>query len=193
VTPHNYIAHNNLGSALFAVGERDAAKKQLLNLCELYQLFACTMSFGAKFFPTRADWTKAIVQFRAAARFDSKWVDVPLYLARSLSAQGKTAEATSEYRKALQIEPDSLVALNNLAWILASSSDPPLRSGPEAVRLSRRACELTAYRVPVYMGTLAAAFAETRNLTRLYRWLSGRVTRRSVRGIKTCLVKTRSL
>jgi hypothetical protein len=50
--------------------------------------------------------------------------------------------------------------LNNLAWQLATSPDPNIREGGEAVSLAERACELTGYREMVMVGTLAAAYAE---------------------------------
>ena len=53
------------------------------------------------------------------------------------------------------------MALNNLAWILATSPDDGLRNGTEAVRLAERACELTHYDEPLFIGTLAAAYAES--------------------------------
>ena len=45
----------------------------------------------------------------------------------------------TEYTKALQIAPEDLAALSNLAWLLATSADPSLRNGSEAVRLAERA------------------------------------------------------
>jgi len=51
-------------------------------------------------------------------------------------------------------------ALNNLAWVLATCPDAGLRNGPEAVRLAGHACELTHYGRPLFIGTLAAAYAE---------------------------------
>jgi tetratricopeptide (TPR) repeat protein len=50
--------------------------------------------------------------------------------------------------------------LNNLAWILAAGAEAELRDGAEAVRLAERACELTHYQEPLFIGTLAAAYAE---------------------------------
>jgi hypothetical protein len=49
--------------------------------------------------------------------------------------------------------------LNNLAWILATCPIAALRNGDEAVQLAAHACKLTRD-TPVYMGTLAAAYAE---------------------------------
>jgi tetratricopeptide (TPR) repeat protein len=60
----------------------------------------------------------------------------------------------------LRLKPDWPEAHNNLAWILATHPDEKLRNGAEAVAHAQRACELTRYRVPIMVGTLAAAYAE---------------------------------
>jgi hypothetical protein len=51
-------------------------------------------------------------------------------------------------------------ALNNRAWSFATSEEAGLRNGPLAVQLAERACELTHYQKSIYIGTLAAAYAE---------------------------------
>jgi tetratricopeptide (TPR) repeat protein len=76
-----------------------------------------------------------------------------------LEEEGKAAEAVQAYRQALRTDPDNPVVLNNLAWILATASRPELRNGEEAVQLATRAAELTDYREPHCIGTLAAAYA----------------------------------
>jgi len=82
-------------------------------------------------------------------------------LADYLVRQGSIPAAIEQYRDLLQYEPDQPEALNNLAWLLATDEDPKLRAGAEAVRLARRACDLTHYQTPSFVGTLAAAYAET--------------------------------
>ncbi len=64
------------------------------------------------------------------------------------------------YRELLREMPDFPEALNNLAWVLATCSDPALRNGAEAARLAERACALTDYTRANMVGTLAAAYAE---------------------------------
>jgi hypothetical protein len=49
--------------------------------------------------------------------------------------------------------------MNNLARLLATCEDPKLRNGAEAVQLAEQACELTNYKRPELLGTLAAAYA----------------------------------
>ena len=78
----------------------------------------------------------------------------------ALGQLGRTREAVAQYQEALRLNPDLAGALNNLAWVLATCPDDQLRNGAEAVRLAERACELTHYREPLFIGTLAAAYAE---------------------------------
>jgi tetratricopeptide (TPR) repeat protein len=56
--------------------------------------------------------------------------------------------------------PDSPRMLDELAWLLATYPDSKSRDGAEALRLAARACELTDRRVPAFLATLAAAYAE---------------------------------
>jgi tetratricopeptide (TPR) repeat protein len=64
------------------------------------------------------------------------------------------------YRKAIELDTNIVMALNNLAWILATAPDPNLRNGKEAVPLAEHACERTHYQQAFLIGTLAAAYAE---------------------------------
>ena len=72
-----------------------------------------------------------------------------------------TGEAINHFHFCLRLAPDTLDALNHLAWILATYPRAELRNGPEAVRLAQRACALTDNKSPSELGTLAAAYAET--------------------------------
>ena len=69
-------------------------------------------------------------------------------------------EAIVCFQKSLQIKPDSVEVLNNLAWLLATCPDAHMRDGVQAVKYAGRACELTHYGVTPLVGTLAAAYAE---------------------------------
>jgi hypothetical protein len=56
--------------------------------------------------------------------------------------------------------------LDELAWLLATYPEANVRDGAKAVRLAERACELTNRRVPAFLATLAAAYAETGDFSR---------------------------
>jgi Flp pilus assembly protein TadD len=82
-------------------------------------------------------------------------------LAGVFAAQGRTVEEVYQLNQAVQFDPNSADALNNLAWALATSPRPELRDGPRAVTLALRACELTQSKKTIFLGTLAAAQAAT--------------------------------
>jgi hypothetical protein len=81
-------------------------------------------------------------------------------LASRCENEGKIEEAIQHYRKALDVDSNNPVALNNLAWILATASRPELRNGEEAAQLATKAVELTDYKIPRVIETLAASYAE---------------------------------
>jgi Flp pilus assembly protein TadD len=81
-------------------------------------------------------------------------------LAEAYELQHMTAEAIAAYQEVLRIQPDSPSVLNNLAWLRATDPREEFRDGAEAVRLAERACELTQYKQPMFIGTLGAAYAE---------------------------------
>jgi Flp pilus assembly protein TadD len=83
-----------------------------------------------------------------------------MQLADRSQMDGDTQEAIQHYRNALDMDSNDPVVLNHLAWMLTTAAKPELRDGKEAVRLATRAVELTDSRRPLYIGTLAAAYAQ---------------------------------
>jgi Flp pilus assembly protein TadD len=120
---------------------------------ELRFALGCALAEGAHL-------AEAVGQLRLAVALKPSWVDAHTKLGAALSSQGKKAEAVAEFAKALDLDASSPEALNDLAWIRATSQGKEFRNGTEALRLAERACTLTEYKEPVMMGTLAAALAE---------------------------------
>ncbi len=77
-----------------------------------------------------------------------------------LNELGCYQAAAAHLDAALQLNPNSAIALNNLAWLLATCPDPQVRNGTRAVELGERLCNLTNYQETMAVGTLAAAYAE---------------------------------
>jgi len=72
---------------------------------------------------------------------------------------GNDAEAANELRTALRLAPDDREALNELAWLLATSAEPGVWRGSEAESLAVRLVTLTGGRDPNLLDTQAAAQA----------------------------------
>ena len=80
-------------------------------------------------------------------------------LAVALQKQGRLDEAAAHFTKVIQIAPDMPSPMNDLALLIATHPEIKNRDVNEAIRLARRACELTNYHNPATLGTLAAAYA----------------------------------
>jgi eukaryotic-like serine/threonine-protein kinase len=72
-------------------------------------------------------------------------------------------EAVAQLRFAIELFPEASGACNAIAWELATNRNPKLRDGTIAVLWAKQACELTDWRNPAYLDTLAAAHAESRD------------------------------
>ncbi|MBP62376.1 MAG: hypothetical protein CMJ62_12725 [Planctomycetaceae bacterium] len=81
-------------------------------------------------------------------------------LALACEAAGRDQEAVVKYRRVLELDPDFASAQNKLAWVLATSTDPSIRDGAQAVSWAEKACDATHYRAPEPLDSLAAAYAQ---------------------------------
>jgi len=61
--------------------------------------------------------------------------------------RGDLQHAVQHYRSAIELKPDLLAAMNNLAWILATSSDAAVRDGEEVVRLATSTADLSRIKI----------------------------------------------
>jgi hypothetical protein len=92
--------------------------------------------------------------------YQNGYVGAELKLAVITQANHQYADAINHYQRVLELNTNSVTALNNLALLLATASDPRLRNGNEAVRLAERACQSTQYKEAVLIYTLSTAYAE---------------------------------
>jgi tetratricopeptide (TPR) repeat protein len=83
-----------------------------------------------------------------------------------LLSLAKTPDGLQQLREIAAHAPDSPRMLDEIAWLLSTYHDAKSRDGTEAVRLAERACALTDRRVPAFLDTLAAAYAEARDFPR---------------------------
>ena len=162
IRPHYAEASCNLANALIAKDDFDGAiagyKACLAAMPDQeeaqYNLASALLRKG------RTD--EAIVEYQKVLQMHPESADAHANLGSAWLAKRRVRDAMAEYTKALQISPENLAALSNLAWLLATSPDPTLRNGPEAVRLAERADSASSRsdKHPTVLRILAAAYAE---------------------------------
>jgi tetratricopeptide (TPR) repeat protein len=162
IKPNDCDALNNLGIALAAQGRFDEAFENFRKAIQINPNDCDALDNLGTALAERGQFDEAIENYHKAIQINSNRPQTFFHLGTILGQSGRTREAVVQYREALRLNPNLAGALNNLAWILASNPDDELRNGAEAVRLAERACELTHYGKPVFIGTLAAAYAEAR-------------------------------
>ena len=160
IDPRHPQAHFNLGVTLEAEGNTDEALAQYLAAVQAKPDYAEAFNNLSHLFVKRGDAQQALRYAAEAVRLRPDIAQSHYNLATALLQQGRSEEAAGEYRESLRLQPDWPVPLNDLAWVLAANVSDHLRNGTEAVTLAEQACRLTQFREPLFIGTLAAAYAE---------------------------------
>jgi twitching motility protein PilT len=87
------------------------------------------------------------------------------------SAKPQPIEDTvAQLRESLKQAPENVAALNNLAWILATTQDAKLRNAKEAVGTAEKAHFLAPKSSPQLLDTLAAAYAAAGRYDSAIKW-----------------------
>ncbi|HVV01722.1 MAG TPA: tetratricopeptide repeat protein, partial [Verrucomicrobiae bacterium] len=159
--PDYAAAQRNLGVALARLGNPKEASLHFQKAAQLAPGDGDVRFDLALSLLESRQWARAETQLAEGERLRPKEARFPYRRAVALSHLHRTSEAISEYRKAIQLYPDFPDALNELAWILATSPDAKFRSGTEAVLLAEKACDLTHRKEAKELTTLAAAYAES--------------------------------
>jgi tetratricopeptide (TPR) repeat protein len=159
IVPDEAQAHSNLGRLLMTrEGKVDEAMSHFRHAIQAAPSFAdAHLNLGLAL-AAKGQLPEAEAEFREALEANPKLPSANWNLARALMAQRETPEAVNHLRAELGLKWNNQVA-NDLAWMLATSPDPSVRNGAEAVQLAERICSRTHYRIPTALDTLAAAYA----------------------------------
>ncbi len=153
----------NFGAALMQKGRLDEAIRQFQRAVEEKPDYTeARNSLGLAFFQ-KQQWGEALTQFEMAVKSQPLDAQARTNLATALYQSGRLGEAIVQFQKALEIRPDHATAYYNLrqvAWVLATSPDPEVRNGAQAVTLAQQVTRLSRGSDPLIAGTLAAAYAE---------------------------------
>jgi tetratricopeptide (TPR) repeat protein len=121
----NWLAHINLGNALYNKGDTGAAFNQYEaalmirpDIAEVYYNIGYGLYRAGKL-------PNAIAFYQRALHFSPNYVSARMNLGAALDAEGKLTEAVDQYRRALQDDPDAEEVHNDLGVALTSMKQFP--------------------------------------------------------------------
>jgi tetratricopeptide (TPR) repeat protein len=157
--PDNYLAHHRLGILTLAEGQlpeshlhfEEAVRIEPRYLPAQYQLASALANQG--------EWIRAVTHYEQVLRMKPDHTLALGGIGKAYEHLGRKQEAASYYRRAIRVNPQWVVAVNNLAWILATTRDPELRDPEEAVELAEGFTAGGTGWEPATLDTLGAAYA----------------------------------
>lgn len=157
----NYAeAHYNLGNVLGRAGRLDDAIAEYNGALRFKPVYAEAENNLATALRQKGRLDDALVHYKKAIAAQPGRESIHFNYARALWQKGAVPDTIAQYQICVQLNGNDAEAANNLAWLLATSTQPGWRDGARAVQLARRANKLTGWKNPVILATLAAAFAE---------------------------------
>jgi len=136
-TSGNWVAHENLGNALFK-------QKQLAEAVRNYEQTVQLKPNDAQAYydlgialAAQGDTARALEQYERALEFKPDYADAHVNIGNLLAQQGRLAEAREHFQQALEIKPDHAKAHVNLANVLSAQGQ-----WTEAVEHYQRALQI---------------------------------------------------
>jgi tetratricopeptide (TPR) repeat protein len=160
IQPDYAEASCNLATALLSRGDMDGAIAHYLTCVAVLPNQADAQYNLASLLLRKGRIDEAIVHYEKALEAVPENADAHVNLGSAFLSKGRIEDAIAQYKEALRFAPENVAAQSNLAWLLATSPDPSLRNGPEAVLLAEEASRLSGGKRLVIQRILAAAYAE---------------------------------
>lgn len=154
------LIENSLGAVLAKKGRLDEAIDHYRNAIRLRPGYGDPYLNLGNLLLQQGHLPDAIAEWQKARATETKDARFHTVLAAAFLRAGLQKEAIAEYEYAARISANDPLPRNNLAWLLATSSDASIRDGNRAVELANEALRLSYGKDPNYLRTLAAACAE---------------------------------
>ncbi|MBW1912938.1 MAG: tetratricopeptide repeat protein, partial [Deltaproteobacteria bacterium] len=157
--PFHEKAHKHLGRILVRQGRTDEAIAHFKSALQISPRSSDTHTDLGKAFHIKGDVEEAVTHLKTALQIRPDMKEPHYRLVRILLGLGREEEAVIQLKAALNARPDWIEPMNSLARILAAGRKDRLREPVKAIRLAERVCELTEFKRPDLLDTLAVAYA----------------------------------
>lgn len=170
IKPDYINGHLGLGNILKSQGRLDEAASHYRNILRREPNHIEANFNLAQTFHLKNQLDSAVNYYRLTLRLKPDYTDVLNNLGVALVSQGNFGEAVSHFNRSLQINPDDTTALNNLAFTLISRPGAPDADFKKALDLALRCAELSNYKNPEFLDTLADCYFKNGNTDLALHW-----------------------
>jgi tetratricopeptide (TPR) repeat protein len=191
LNPKSAAAHNNLGTALRDSKDLPGAVAAFKKAVELHPKSAAAHSNLGTALRDSTDLPGSVTAYKKAIELDPGKFQAHYNLGMIHQSQGQYAEAEQAYLEAIKAQPAFVPAKNALAWLLSTCPDDKIRDGKRAVEYATTACELTGWKTPLFLDTLAAAYAAAGQFEEAVRYQSRAVDDPALNGDDRAAAKQR--
>lgn len=164
--PKNSLAYNNRGAVYSKKQDLDKALADFNMAIQIDPRYTQAFSNRGSLYADQQKWDLALADFDKALEIDPHDSRAHYNRGSVWEAKGNQEKAVVDYKEAIRSNTRDPLAYNNLAWILATSSNDKLRDAKIAVEVATRANELTNWKDSENIDTLAAAYAEAGDWTK---------------------------
>ncbi len=168
--PNDAKAYSNRGTAYDIKGEHDRAIADYTENIRLDPKDAKAYYNRGLAYQNKKDYESAIAEYTEAIRLDPKLIWSYTNRGNAYLHKNDYDRVIADYSEAIRIDPNYANGYRSLAWLLATARDERMRNGKKAVEYARTACELTGWKKPDILETLAAACAEARDFKEAVKW-----------------------
>lgn len=168
--PNNAAIYQQRAVAKKLAGDLEAALQDFNYVLELEKdSIPALLGRGFLFFQKK-EYAKAITDFSEVIKLDPEAAVAFNNRGYNHQQLGHFQEAISDYSDAIRLAPGYGLAHQNLAWLLATTTDDRLRDPKRAVSAANQACQLSEFRNVSDLAALAAALASDGQFEQAAEW-----------------------
>jgi tetratricopeptide (TPR) repeat protein len=164
------LVHVARGMIAVAKGDSKNAAAEFRKAIEIDPKHPDAYCGYASLFLMQGNTKKALAVLDLAIESDPRSPESHGNRAIVLLSIGRFDKALDDLDEVLRVAPASARAHRERAWLLATCPEAKIRDGEEAVRSATRACELSGWKEPHCLATLAAACSEAGDFSSAVRW-----------------------